>query len=126
MNLTRLAYDQHPRPPQRDLRQRAVFDSGVRLVGQVANIYVDEDRTFRFIGVAMRHGLVGFRKKYHLVPIEAVAEAEPDSVTLKVDRQALESAPTLSDPHAAPDEELQRAAREHCVLAMASSGAWRQ
>jgi hypothetical protein len=126
MNLTRLEYHHHPRPPQRELRQRGVFDSGARLIGQVMHIYVDDDRTFRFIGVALRKGLVGLWKKHHLVPIEAVAEAEPDSVTLKVDRQAVESAPTLDDPHVAPDEGLQRAAREHCVLAMVASGAWKQ
>jgi hypothetical protein len=116
MNLTRLEYHHHPRPPQRELRQRGVFDSGTRLIGQVTDIYVDDDRTFRFVGVAMRKGLVGLWKKHRLVPIEAITEADPDSVTLKVDRQAVESAPTLDDPHAGPDEELQRAAREHYGL----------
>ena len=62
MNLTRLAYTQHPRPPQRELRQRGVFDSGARLIGQVMHIYVDDDGNFRFIGVAMRKGLVSFGK----------------------------------------------------------------
>jgi hypothetical protein len=46
MNLTRLAFTQHPRPPQRELRQRSVFDSGDRLIGHVANIYVDDDGNF--------------------------------------------------------------------------------
>ena len=78
----------------------------------MTDIYVD-DGTFRFVGVAMRKGLVGLWKKHHVVPIEALTEADPDSVTLKSDRQAVESAPTLDDPHAGPDEELQRAAREH-------------
>ena len=116
MNLTRLEYHQDPRPPQRELRQRGVFDSGARLIGQVTDIYVDDDRTFRFVGVAMRKGLVGLWNKHRLVPIEAITEADPDSVTLKVDRQAVESAPTLDDPNAGPDEELQRAAREHYGL----------
>ena len=115
MNLTRLAYTQHPRPPQRELRQRGVVDSGGRLIGQVKNIYVDDDRSFRFVDVAIS-GFLGFGKKHHLVPIEAIAEAEPYSLTLKVDQHAVESAPTLDDPHAAPDERLQRAAREHCGL----------
>jgi hypothetical protein len=55
MNLTRLAYTQHPRPPQRELRQRGVFDSGDRLIGHVANIYVDDDRNFRFVDVPPRY-----------------------------------------------------------------------
>ncbi len=37
-------------------------------------------------------------------------------VTLKVDRQAVEGAPTLANPKAGPEEELQRAAREHYGL----------
>jgi hypothetical protein len=36
-----------------------------------------------------------------------------------VDQQTLDSAPTLGDPHEAPDEGLQRAARERCGLAAA-------
>jgi hypothetical protein len=120
MNLTRLAFTQHPRPPQRELRQRGVFDSGGRLIGQVVNIYVDDDRNFRFVDVAMS-GLMSFGKKHHLVPVEAIAEEESGSITLRVDQQSVESAPTLGSPHAAPDEGLQRAAREHCGLAAVPS-----
>jgi hypothetical protein len=116
MNLTRLAFTQHPRPPQRELRQRGVFDSGDRLIGHVVNIYVDEEENFRFVDVAMG-GFIGLGKKHHLVPVEAMAEEEPGSITLRVDQQSVQSAPTLGDPHAAPDEGLQRAAREQCGLA---------
>ena len=116
MNLTRLAYTQHPHPPQRELRQRGVFDSGDRLIGHVVDIYVDDGKNFRFVDVAMG-GFMGFRKKHHLVPVEAIAEEEPDSITLTIDQQTVQSAPTLGDPHAAPDEGLQRAAREQCGLA---------
>ena len=115
MNLTRLAFTQHPRPPQRELRQRGVLDPGDRLIGQVLNIYVDDVENFRFVDVAMG-GFMGIGKKHHLVPVEAIAEEEPGSITLRVDRRTLESAPTLGDPHAAPDKGLQRAAREHCGL----------
>jgi hypothetical protein len=115
MNLTRLAFTQHPRLPQRELRQRGVFDSGDRLIGHVVNIYVDDEENFRFVDVAMG-GVLGLGKKHHLVPVEAIAEEEPGSITLRVDQQTIESAPTLGDPHAAPDEGLQRAAREQCGL----------
>src|SRR5215211_3567715 len=115
MNLTRLEFIQHPRPPQRELRQRGVFDSGDRHIGHVANIYVDDEENFRFVDVAMG-GFMGFAKKHHLVPVEAIAEEEPGSITLRVDRRTVQSAPTLGDPQAAPNEELQRAAREHCGL----------
>ena len=111
--LTRLAYTQHPCPPQRELRERGVFDSGGRLIGRVKNIYVDDDRSYRFVDVAMG-GFLGFRKKHHLVPVEAIAEEDPSTITLTIDQQTLESSPKLADPHTAPDEALQRVAREQC------------
>jgi hypothetical protein len=120
MNLTRLEFTQHPRPPQRELRQRGVFDSGDRLIGHVANIYVDDEENFRFVDVAMG-GVLGFAKKHHLVPVEAIAEEEPGSITLTVDQPAVESAPALDAPHATPDDDLQRAARQHCGLAEGTS-----
>ena len=120
MKLIRLAFPQHPRSPQRELRQRGVFDSGGRLIGHVENIYVDDERIFRFVDVAM-DGFMGLGKKHHLVPVEAIAEEEPGSITLTVDQPAVESAPTLDAPHAAPDNDVQRAARQHCGLAEGTS-----
>jgi hypothetical protein len=116
MKLIRLAFPQHPRPPQRELRQRGVFDSGGSLIGYVENVYVDDEGTFRFVDVATG-GVMGLGTKHRLVPVEAIAEGEPGSITLTVDQQTIESTPTLGDPHAAPDEDLQRAAREHCGFA---------
>jgi hypothetical protein len=113
MNLTRLAYTQHPRPPQRELRQKSAFDSEDCHIGQLENLYVDEDKNFQFVGVALR-GLLGFGKKHHLVRVEAIAEEDPGAITLRVDQQTVESAPTLSNPHGVPDEGLQHVAREHC------------
>lgn len=42
-------------------------------------------------------------KEHHLVPIEAVAEEAPGSITLRVDRRTVRSAPTLGELHDAPD-----------------------
>ena len=123
MNLARLAFTQHPRPPQRELRQRGVFDSGSSLIGHVVNIYVDEEENFRFVDVAVG-GFMGIAKKHHLVPVEAIAEEEPGSVTLTVDRQTVHSAPTLGEPHTAPDEGLQRAARQSGAENSGRWGAW--
>ena len=112
MKLARLEFTQYPRPPQRELRRRGVFDSGGSLIGHVENIYVDDEGIFRFLDIAMG-GFMGLAKKHHLVPVEVIAEEEPgSSITLRVDRQTVKSAPTLGDPHTAPDEGLQRAARE--------------
>jgi hypothetical protein len=115
MNLHRLERHQHPRPPHQELRQKTVFDSGSRSIGPVTNLYVDDDMELQFLDVCIS-GFLGFGKKHHLVPAEAIAEESQGSVTLKVEQQAVESAPTLSNPHAGPDEELQRAAREHYGL----------
>jgi hypothetical protein len=113
MKLTRLDFAQHPRPLQRELRERGVFDSGGGLIGYVANVYVDEEGDYRFVDVATGGFLGWLGTKHHLVPVGAIAEGEPGSITLTVDRHTVESAPTLGDPHEAPDEELQCAAREH-------------
>jgi hypothetical protein len=116
MKLSRLEFPQHPKPPQRELRERGVFDSGGSLIGYVANVYVDEERNYRFVDIAMG-GFMGLSAKHHLVPVEAIAEGgEPGSITLTVDQQTLDSAPILGVPNEAPDEELQRAARKHYGL----------
>jgi hypothetical protein len=112
MELIRLPRHQHPRPPHHELRQKTVLDSGNWSIGQVANLYVDEDRELRFVDVATS-GFMGLRTKHHLVPAEAIAEESAGSITLEVDEQAVENAPTYADPHAGPDDELQRSTREH-------------
>jgi hypothetical protein len=112
MNLTRLERHQHPKPPHHELRQKTVFDSGSRNVGQVGNLYVDEERNLQFLDVCTS-GFMGFGTKHYLVPAEVIAEESTGSVTLKVDQQSVESAPTLSNPKGAPGEELQRAAHDH-------------
>ncbi len=81
----------------------------------MANLYVDDDMDLQFLDVVVS-GFFGFGKKHHLVPVEAIDEESPGAVALKVDQQTVESAPTLANPHAGPDEELQRAAREHYGL----------
>jgi PRC-barrel domain len=123
MKLARLDFAHHPRPPQLELRQRGVFDSGARLIGHVENIYVDDEGTFRFLDVAMG-GFMGFGKKHHLVPVEAITEEEPGSITLRVDQQTVQSAPMLGDPHSAPEEGLQRGARQSLAKNSGRWGAW--
>jgi PRC-barrel domain len=113
MNLVRLERHQHPRPPHHELRQMSVFDSGSRHIGDVANLYVDDDsRELRFVDV-VTSGFLGLGKKHHLVPVEAITDESPGAVTLGVDRGTVENAPTFSNPHAGPDDDLQRAVREH-------------
>jgi hypothetical protein len=112
MDLIRLQHQKHPRPPHHELRQKRVLDSGYRNIGQVANLYADEARELQFVD-AITSGFMGLRTQHHLVPAEAIAEEDPGSISLEVDEQTVESAPTYADPHAVPDEELQRSIREH-------------
>jgi PRC-barrel domain len=112
MKLIRLEHHQHPRPPHHELRQKSVLDSGLRNIGTVANLYVDDDRELQFVDV-VTSGFLGFGKKHHLVPVEAISEEDAGSISLGVDQQTVESVPTFPDAHAVPDEELQRAVREH-------------
>jgi hypothetical protein len=112
MNLTRLEHHQHPKPPHHELRQKRVLDSGGRPVGQVENLYVDDDMELQFVDV-VTSGFLGFGKKHHLVPVEAISEEGLGSITLGVNQETVESALTFPDPHARPDEELQRTTREH-------------
>ena len=112
MNLIRLQHDQHPRPPHHELRQKRVLDSGYQSIGQVENLYVDEDMELHFVDMA-KSGLMGLGTKHHLVPVEAIVSEDAGSITLALDQQAVESAPAYTNPHAELDEELQRATLEH-------------
>jgi hypothetical protein len=124
MKLARLDFAHHPRPPQLELRQRGVFDSGARLIGHVENIYVDDEGTFGFLDIVMGE-FMGIGKKHHLVPVEAITGEEPgSSITLTVDRQTVQSAPTVGDPHTAPEEGLQRAARHSLAKISGRWGTW--
>jgi hypothetical protein len=113
MALIRLELHEHPAPPQHEMRQKSVLDSGGSVVGTVANLYVDEDsKQLRFVDV-LSSDFLGLERKHHLVPIEALSEEDPGSITLGVDQETVESAPTFSSPHVGPDEEYQRTIHEH-------------
>ena len=124
MKLARLEFTQHPRPPQHELRQRGVFDSGGRLIGHVANIYVDEEGNISVRG--RRHGRVyGLRQE--APPRSGRSHSRRRtrlSITLTVDQQTVQSAPTLGDLHTAPEEGLQRAARQSLAENSGRWGAW--
>ena len=113
MALIRLQLHEHPAPPHHEIRQKSVLDSGGRIVGTVANLYVDEDsRELRFVDV-LTSDFVGLGRKHHLVPVEAVSDQDPGSITLGVDQGTVQSAPEFPNPHVAPDEDCQRTIREH-------------
>ena len=112
MNLIRLAGHQHPNPPHRELRQKRVLDIEGRLIGQIENLYVDDDGQLQFVDV-LTSGFLGLRAKHHLIPVEVIAEEGAGSIMLVADQQEVESTPTYATPHSGPDEELQQSTREH-------------
>ena len=83
-----------------------------RLIGQIENLYVDDDGQLQLVDV-VTSGFLGLRTNHHLVPVEVIAEEGAGSVTPEVDQQDVESTPTYATPHSGPDEELQDTTREH-------------
>jgi hypothetical protein len=127
MNVIMLQKDEYPARPDHDVRGQSVLDSGEHILGYVANLFVDEDeRHLRFIDVVPQDWLGRERKRHHhLVPIEALilpAEASRrdsyGSVELQVDKEAVESSPTLPPSLVTPDPELQEAIRQHYEAAL--------
>ena len=114
MALIRLKLHEHPASPQHEMRQKSVLDSGGSVVGTVANLYVDEgSRQLRFVDV-LTSDFLGLERKHHLVPVEAVSDQDPGSITLGVDQESVvQSAPDFLNPHVAPDEDYQRTILEH-------------
>jgi hypothetical protein len=116
MALIRLELHEHPAPPHHEIREKTVLDSGDRILGTVANLYVDEDNgQLRFVDVRTS-GLLGLEREHHLLPVKAVREEDSGSITLGVDLQSVQSAPPFPNPHVVPDEEYQRTIREHYGL----------
>jgi hypothetical protein len=127
MNVIMLQRHEDPAHPDHDLRGRSVLDSRDHQLGYVANLFVDEDeRHLRFIDVVPQDWLGRERKRHHhLVPMEALilpAEASRrdsyGSVELQVNKETVESSPTLPPSFDAPDAELQEAVRKHYEAAL--------
>ena len=115
MALIGLELHENPAPPRHEIRQKTVLDFEGRIVGTVANLYVEENsRQLRFVDV-VTSGLLGLGRKHHLVPVEAVSEEGPGSITLGVDQDTVESAPTFPNPHVGSHEEYHRTIGEHYV-----------
>ena len=112
MKLIRLPRHQHPKPPHHELRHKRVLDIDGRLIGQVENLYVDDEGQLQFVDVATS-GFLGLRMKHHLIPVEVIAEEGAGSISLLADQQEVESTPTYANPHTGPDEELQESTRDH-------------
>ena len=88
------------------------MDIESRLIGQIENLYVDDDGQLQFVDV-VTSGFLGLGTNHHLVPVEVIAEEGAGSVTPEVDQQEVESTPTYANPRSGPDEQLQESTREH-------------
>jgi sporulation protein YlmC with PRC-barrel domain len=122
MKLVMLREHEQPANPDHDLRGMSVLDSDDRELGYVANLYVDEDeRHLRFIDVVPESWLGRERKNHHhLVPMQAlISPAERDrrdmygSIEVQVDKETVESSPTLPPDLPHPDAALQEAILKH-------------
>ena len=128
MNVIMLQKHEYPAHPDRDVRGESVLDSGAHILGYVANLFVDEDeRRVRFLDVVPQDWLGRERKRHHhLIPIEALISREEEirrdsfeDVELQVDKETVESSPTLPPSLDAPDfSELQEAVRRHYEAAL--------
>ncbi len=56
---------------------------------------------------------MGLGRKRYLIPAEAIADEASGSITLEVNQETVERAPTFPNPRVGADEELQRTTREH-------------
>ena len=122
MRVIRLREHEYPARPDHDLRGRSVLDHRDHNIGYVANLFVDEDeRHLRFIDVVPQDWLGRERKHHHhLVPIEALippAESQRrdfyGAVGLQIDKETVESSPTLPPSADAPNPELQETILRH-------------
>ena len=128
MSVIMLQKHEHPARGERDVRGESVLDSGDHIIGYVANLFVDEDeRRVRFLDVVPQNWLGIDRKgHHHLIPIEALISREESTrrdsfadVELQVDKEAVESSPTLPPSLDATDfSELQEAVRQHYEAAL--------
>jgi hypothetical protein len=128
MNVIMLQKHEYPAHPERDVRGESVLDSGEHILGYVANLFVDEEeRRVRFLDVVPENWLGMQRKRHHhLIPIEALISREEEirrdsfeDVELQVDKQTVESSPTLPPSlEAAEFSELQKAVRKHYEAAL--------
>src|SRR5215212_3713337 len=129
MNVIMLQKHEYPAHGERDVRGESVLDSaGDHILGYVANLFVDEDeRRVRFLDVVPENWL-GMQKKrhHHLIPIEALISREEairrdsfEDVELQVDKETVESSPTLPPSlDVTAFSELQEAVRQHYEAAL--------
>ena len=127
MNVVMLQKHEYPAHGERDVRGDSVLDSGNHIIGYVANLFVDKDeRRVRFLDVVPENWLGSERKgHHHLIPIEALISRDESirrdsfgDVELQVDKETVESSPTLPPSFDAPDSELQEAVRQHYEAAL--------
>ena len=128
MNVIMLQKHEYPAHGEPDKRVESVLDSGNHIIGYVANLFVDEEeRRVRFWDVVPQDWLGRERKHHHhLIPIEAQISSEEsirrdsfDDLELRVDKETVESSPTLPPSLDATEfSELQEAVRRHYEAAL--------
>ena len=112
MNVVRLARTSFPGPAP-----RTAPEERLRLQGAKHGYGGEPLRRGGQQGYALRgrrhERIPGLGRKHHLVPVEAVSEEDPGSMTLGVDQETVQRAPTFANPRVGANEEYPRTIREH-------------
>ena len=113
--------------PEHDVRGLDVHDKGGEQIGEVADLYVDEDRRgVRFLDVKAG-GFLGIGEKDFLIPVEAVLEADDEKVVVDQTRQKVIDSPPL-DTGVVAQADYQRDIYDHYGYGAkrpdATPGAW--
>ena len=84
--------------PNQDLRGRRVIDANDENVGDVDELFIDEEeRKVRFLRVASG-GFLGIGATKFLIPVEAVARVKGDRIRVDRTRDRVAAAPAAYDP----------------------------
>lgn len=98
--------------PAHDIRGREVYSDTGEKIGEVDDLYVDDQETkVRFLDVTAG-GFLGIGEKHFLVPVGVIREVTEDRVTVDHSRQKVLDSPPL-DTNAVPGREQQVEVNTH-------------
>lgn len=100
-----------PKDPGQDVRGLDVYDNGGDQIGEVADLYVDEEHhTVRFLDVKAR-GFLGIGERDFLIPVEAVLEVDNEKLVDHSRQKVIDSPPF--DTSVVPQADYQRDIYDH-------------
>ncbi len=98
--------------PAHDIRGREVYSNTGEKIGEVEDLYVDDQETkVRFLDVSAG-GFLGIGEKHFLVPVGVVSDVEEGRITVDHSRQKILDSPPL-DTNAVPGPKQQYEVNTH-------------